>query len=240
MGPFLTNVRCAWLRLHRDRFLASMIGMMLLVGLAIRWILVAVQEPLLQDAQLDLRNYHPLIASYFGLLTPALIGGCVAGFLILESKEEGPLVAIKVARRARAWMLSATLSYAVVLSIALSVIMLALMGLEVPALGLTGPVVVINALASTIFALILCIWSENKVQAFAITKITSMMALVPVIAYFSPAPWRFVAGILPFFWTCEVWWLAAKAQSALGSLGAALGCSLVWIVALGWIGAKKL
>lgn len=240
MGPLRSNLRCAWLRLRRDRFLASMIGMMVLMGLAIRGLLSALQEPLLREYQFDLRSYEPLIASYFGLLTPALIGGCVAGFLILESKEEGPLLAIKVARRARAWMLSATLSYAVLISLALSGIMVSLMGLGIPSLGFVGPVIAINAVASTIFALILCIWSDNKVQAFAITKLTSSMALVPVVAYFADPSWRFFAGFLPFYWICDVWWAAAEARPVVTSLGAALGSTLFWVAGLLWIGIKKL
>lgn len=240
MGPFFSNFRCAWLRLRRDQFLASMIGMMFMVGLAIRGLLSTLQEPLLRQYQFDLRSYEPLIASYFGLLTPTVIGGCVAGFLILESKEEGPLLAIKVARHSRAWMLSATLSYAVLISLTLSSIMILLMGVGVPSLRFVGPVIAISAIASTIFALILCIWSDNKVQAFAVTKITSAMALIPVVAYFAEPPWKLLAGILPFYWICEVWWSTAAAQPAIASLGAALGSTVLWVVGLVWIGIKKL
>lgn len=240
MRPFLANLHCAWLRLHRDRFLASMIGMMLMIGLVIRWLLLALSDPLAKNYSVDLSAYHPLISSYFGLLTPALIGGCVAGFLILESKEEGPLLAIKVAAKARLWMLSGTLTFAFIISFALSIAMFVLMGLPFPDLVTSGAAVLINALAATCFALILCIWSDNKVQAFATTKIISLLALIPVIAYFSSPPWRFLAGILPFFWTCELWWLAAEAQSLQTSLLAALGCTLAWVLGLLWIGMKRL
>lgn len=240
MNAFVANFHCAWLRLRRDRFLASMIGMMLLIGLAIRGILGLFEAALQNNYQLAISSYYPLVSGYFGLLTPALIGGCVAGFLILECKEEGPLLAIKVARRSRIWMLAATLSYAVMISLGLSIAMLTLMGLPGPSLGLSAAAIFINAISATIFALILCVWSDNKVQAFAITKITSVMALVPVVGYFSSAPLRYFAGLLPFFWTCELWWQALDRQAALASLGAALACTLLWVATLIWIALKKL
>lgn len=236
----MANLHCAWKRLRRDRFLGSMIGMMLLIGVAIRWILCALQEPLAQGYQVDLQAYDPLISGYFGLLTPALIGGCISGFLLLESKEEGPLLAIKVAPHARLVMLSAILSYAVLISAGLSVAMLLLMARPVPAPGLCALAILINALSATIFALILSIWSDNKVQAFAITKIISLLALIPVLAYFMTAPWRFLAGVVPFFWSCELWWVALKPQDALPSLAAALGCTLLWVAGLMSIAVKKL
>lgn len=240
MTPFFANFHCAWLRLQRDRFLASMIGMMLLIGLAIRGLLTLLDAPLQRNYQVDIASYDPLISSYFGLLTPALIGGCVAGFLILESKEEGPLLAIKIARRARGWMLSATLSYAVIISLGLSIAMLLLMGRPGPSLALQAAIILLNAMSATIFALILCIWSDNKVQAFAITKIISTLALAPVLAYFANAPWRFLAGILPFFWTCESWWLSTSNQDATLSLLAALGSTLLWGAVLMRVARKKL
>jgi len=52
-------------------------------------------------------------------------------------------------------------------------------------------------------ALILPALARNKVEGLALTKVTNIFGMVPLVALV-PGPWRFVGGVVPTFWVGEV------------------------------------
>jgi hypothetical protein len=65
-----------------------------------------------------------------------------------------------------------------------------------------------------------------------VVKVLNLINLLPVIAYFVPAPINLIAGILPAFWPMRALWAAAAGESmvpflSVGTVWASLVLMLV-------------
>jgi hypothetical protein len=136
------------------------------------------------------------------LLLPAFLIGWVAGFLLLEDRDDGPLLAIDVSPIGKVGFLAYRL--VVTVGLTLSITFLAVQ-LLVPTLDwwLKLLVLIMVPVDSALSAAILPALARNKVEGLALTKLTNIAALVPLVAI-APAPWRFVAGIIPTYWLGEL------------------------------------
>jgi fluoroquinolone transport system permease protein len=86
---------------------------------------------------------------------------------------------------------------------------------------------VLVALNAVIFAVVLPALARNKVEGLAVTKITNLLSLAPLLAAI-PSPLRYAGGILPTYWIGELLVLTdvAPAPSWLSALlGVAAGLS---------------
>lgn len=77
---------------------------------------------------------------------------------------------------------------------------LILPGAGLLALACVALLVALNAIA---FAVVLPAIARNKVEGLAVTKVTNLLALAPMLAAI-PSPLRYVAGVLPTYWIGEV------------------------------------
>ena len=69
-------------------------------------------------------------------------------------------------------------------------------------------------------ALFLGSFAQNKVQGFALTKVTGAVLFPPILAWLLPSSWNWLYGILPTFWSMKAFWLS------MDSLWQALLCVL--------------
>lgn len=165
------------------------------------------------------------------LLVPASLIGWVTGFLMLEDRDEGTLIAIDVTPMGKTGFfayraaLTALLGAAVTLY-AWPLIMPALPPLTVLALAL---VVAANAVA---FAVVLPALARNKVEGLALTKLTNLAAVVPLLAAI-PSPLRYVAGVFPSYWVGELFGLTDVAPLPLWTgapLAFAVNGAALWLL----------
>lgn len=165
------------------------------------------------------------------LLLPAFLVGWVTGSLLLEDRDEGTLLALDVTPVGKAGFIA----YRV------AVTTLVMAALTMPAAGVIAPqlgigqrvgVTLLVASAAVLAALVLPAVARNKVEGLALTKLTNLAFIVPLLAVL-PSPWRYVGGIVPTFWLGELLELStARFLSTTWVLAAAVLSHLVWMALL--------
>lgn len=136
------------------------------------------------------------------LLQPAFLVGWVAGFLFLEDRDDGPLLAVDVTPVGKGGYVAYRVALAGLLIAAITLpatLVLAPQAHPALALLIAGLVAVEGVCA----AIILPALARNKVEGLALTKVTNLFSLVPLVAII-PSGWRYLTGILPPFWIGEL------------------------------------
>ncbi len=179
----------------------------------------------------NLREYDALILSFYVLLQLALLVGVLAGFLVLDERDDGTLTALQVTP------LSANgyISYRVVFSIGVSMLFLLLV---VPLSGMYVPdkmvELVLVAFAASLLApmmlFFLPAFARNKVEGLALMKGFGILLVGPVVAWFISANWHWAFAILPTFWTSKAFWAIYDGGTVGLYALVAIGYHLVWIV----------
>lgn len=213
----------------RDPLLRWLIGYPLALALIMRWGVPAIAGPILARSGVSLLDYGALLTSFMVELLPVLIG-MIVGFLLLDERDDGTLLALQVTPLT----LGGYLAYRVTLPIVVSVIMTMV---TVPLVGLVpvtfGPLLVIAlgaAPLAPLFALFLAAFARNKVEGFALTKASGVLFVPPVAAYFVAPPWQWAFGVFPTFWPVKAFWVQQGVGGAAG--GPAVSAPLV-LVAIG-------
>ncbi|NOZ32136.1 MAG: ABC transporter permease [Alphaproteobacteria bacterium] len=156
------------------------------------------------------------------LVMPALLIGWVGGFLLLEDRDDGTLLAVQVTPIGKTGYVGYRLMLGFMVSAAFTL---------VAAPFVLGPdfgwafvafMALLIGLQSTVTALVLVALASNRVEGLAITKLLNMAALFPLLAII-PGPWRLVFGLIPQFWIGEL--LEFSAQPVLPA-------AMIWILAL--------
>ena len=136
------------------------------------------------------------------LLLPALLIGWVAGFLLLEDRDDGPLLALDVTPPGKLGFLAYRLAAAGLLT---GIITAAFAPVLMPGSGLVvaATATVLVALAAMATALILPVIARNKVEGLALSKLVNIAMLVPLLALV-PSPLRYLGGVIPTYWLGEL------------------------------------
>ena len=138
------------------------------------------------------------------LVLPALLIGWVTGFLMLEDRDDGALLALDVTPPGKAGFFAYRVT--VTAGVAAGVTLFAA-PLVIPdsGAGLVLLVALFIAAEAVIASLLLPVVARNKVEGWALTKLINIASLAPLVA-FAPSPWRYIAGILPPYWVGELVW----------------------------------
>jgi hypothetical protein len=141
-------------------------------------------------------------AAPVALLMPAFLIGWVTGFLLLEDRDEGPLLAIDVTPVGKIGFLAYRVSAAALIVLLLTC---GATRIIVPHLG-PGPGIVAALLAAAATVLGTVVFpavARNKVEGLALTKLTNLASLAPLLAII-PSPWRYLGGVVPTYWLGEL------------------------------------
>ena len=143
------------------------------------------------------RNVLPLV-----LTLPAAMIGWVTGFLFLEDRDDGPLLAHDVSPLGKGGFMLYRGAVAFLLTGAIA---LASCALLIPDNGLSRNVLisVLVGAEAVAAALVLPAIARNKVEGLALTKLTSLASLAPMLAAL-PSPWRYLGAVLPPYWIGEL------------------------------------
>lgn len=136
------------------------------------------------------------------LAIPAALVGWVTGFLMLEDRDEGTLLALDVTPMGKSGFILYRVGITAALAIAITLYAwpLLLPGANLLVVAVIVGLVSLNAIA---FAIVLPAVARNKVEGLAVTKLTNLLALAPLLAAI-PSPLRYVGGVLPPYWIGEL------------------------------------
>ncbi len=165
------------------------------------------------------------------LTIPATLIGWVTGFLLLEDRDEGTLLALDTTPAGKSGFLAYRVSITALLAMALTLYAWPLILPETAPFVAAGLAVLVGANAIG-FAVVLPAIARNKVEGLAVTKLTNLLAVAPLFAAI-PSPLRFLAAPLPTFWIGEVLGLSTVAPMPLWlSLPLALALDVVAVLLL--------
>jgi hypothetical protein len=136
------------------------------------------------------------------LLIPAYLIGWVTGFLLLEDRDDGTLIALDVTPIGKSGFLAYRVAITTLISICIT---LPATRLVVPEHGwaIALLITILVAANAVLAAAILPAVARNKVEGLALTKLTNIASVVPLLAII-PSPLRYLAGIVPTYWVGEL------------------------------------
>jgi fluoroquinolone transport system permease protein len=189
----------------------------------------------LQDlVGLDLSLHYPFIMSFLALLTPMMLG-ILAGFIILDERDENILTYYAITPLTKTGYLLYRILAPVVLGFGLTYLLLAFVGLtELNYLRLF-PVIFMASLEAPMLALFLGAFAANKVEGLAVSKAMGITFMAPLAGYLVESNWQLLAGLFPPYWVTQAFLAAGGGE---GYVFYTLGGLLVHGLAI-WILVKK-
>ncbi len=148
---------------------------------------------------IDLSEHYPALMVFFVIMNP-IIFGAIMGLMLLDERENNTIQAIQVLPiNFYQYILSKGFLFTV-LSVISGMIITKSIGLyTVPLLSSFA----INLVASmgVLFGMLLInLFATNKVEGFATLKATGLLLVVPVISFYIPYPFNYLAAFAPAFW----------------------------------------
>jgi len=193
--------------IRRDRMLTWMVVIPVIAALVLRWGLPALTRRLLEANRFDLTPYYPALVAYFFVIMCPIMFGTVIAFLLLDEKDDNTLAALSVTPLT----MTAYIAYRVAIPILLTI---AIMFVIFPLANVTvfDPVaILLTAIAAAptapMFALYVASYAQNKVQGFALMKLSGVLLFLPIIAYFIHSRWEYAFGVVPTYWPMKVYWM---------------------------------
>ena len=202
-------------RMLRDQFLVGTLLFVVLLALGLRFILPAAEAALRLRSGLELGGYYPLVASYLATTMGAVMAGLVVGMLLLENREHDTISALRVSPMTVDRLLWIEGGLAFGLGALVTVVEASVVGVGLPSAAELTLLILVSSLFAPLMMLLLATFASNKLEAFALLKVLNLLAIGPLVAYFIPEPWQFLAAILPPYGVMKAWWVA----SAGGGLG---------------------
>lgn len=175
----LTTWRLDSLQLMRDPFLRWFIATPFLMAFAFRLLVPVLIEALEDVLSVELAAHAgPVLAGTLCILAPLLLG-TVAGFHLLDLRDEGALLALRTAPTTlEAWLLG-RLAVPTVLAIPLTWAAGSIVGL-VWSPSVVLAVAVASAPLAPLVALALLALARDKVQGFVLVKVSAFVTLPPL------------------------------------------------------------
>jgi hypothetical protein len=229
-----TDLRLLW----RDPLLVWMTAVPLGMALFIKVVVNAIVD-LFPAAAPVLPQYHSLIMSGYLMTAPGMIG-FVIGFLLLDERDAGTIRALRVTPLPFRTYLLYRLLGPLVAGTAATIAGYPLAQLAPMPVRVLLPIAAVGALAAPMLAFALGAFAPNKVAGFAVLKILNAVNLLPIAAYFVPAPWQYVAGILPTYWPMRAMWSAGSGEPYLPFLAGGLVVGVMVVAALAGLFERRL
>jgi fluoroquinolone transport system permease protein len=189
----------------RDPLLRWLLLVPLGLGLATRSVFPNLLEQVATLLPFGLASvYQPLMAACLLLIGP-LLAGMVVGFLLLDQRDEGTLVALQVTPLPAWAYLLYRLGLPLLSSIPLSVLAFGLSEIHVPGWRLTGALLLAAPLGP-LYALALAKLAQNKVQGFALAKAAGVFIAAPLATLFTSPLWDHILLFAPTTWAARYLW----------------------------------
>lgn len=199
--------------IHRDAMLRWMVGLPFLVALALRGVVPFLIPQIESFLPFSIAPHTDSLFSVVLLLFVPFLFGMVIGFLLLDQRDDGTLLALQVTPLSLNGYLAYRLLLPMGLSVGVTTAVFPIANLPIPSL----PGLVLTAIAAApltaVFALLLAAFAQNKVQGFVIAKLSGVFLLPPLAAYFAPAPWHWLLGFAPTFWPASLFWHISSADA---------------------------
>jgi hypothetical protein len=205
MAYFLKLVKNDLRNVIRDRFLVFGMFIYPIMIIIFSRILVHLISPRIQDSiEFASPAFFPVFFLLFSLFIP-IIFGFISSFLLLDEKDEHLLTVLKVMPISRNNFLAIRMFFMSLFAFIILLIFPPLSGLiDTNQFNYFAyiPVAILYSLFTPFIALLVSTFATNKVQAFAIFKISATVFMLPLFAFFLIQDnFKYIFSPIPNFWT---------------------------------------
>jgi len=218
---------------RRDAMLRWLALAPLALAALIRWVMPGLVTAVSPFLPIDITPYFAPIMGFSLIILVPYLAGMVIGFLLLDQKDDGTLLALQVTPLSVQGYLLYRLTVPMLVSVLMTLIAAPLSGVIGLGWGALLLVAIGAAPTAPLFALALTAVAQNKVQGLALTKTAGVFMLPPTIAYFVTANWQIVLGLVPTYWPAKMLWTAQAGQSVFWFywvVGLAYQLALLWLL----------
>jgi fluoroquinolone transport system permease protein len=216
-----------------DPLLRWMILLPFLISLILRGLLPLMLERIGLLTEGMFSAVYPALAAYILAAFGPMVAGMVIGFLMLDQRDEGSLLAIRVTPLPPGLYIAYRLAWPLLVGMIATLLAFPLAG----DLGLNGwrmPAAVMAAAPlAPVVALGLATFAANKVQGFALVKASSLLLAAPLAALWLAPTWHLPLAVIPTYWIARsVWGLQAGDPHALTAIYVAWAYTAVLTILL--------
>ncbi|MCA9919597.1 MAG: hypothetical protein KC445_16675 [Anaerolineales bacterium] len=216
----------------RDEMLRWMAFMPIFLALLVRFGWPPLVNLLHTRYQFDISPYVVMLMSYLVIGAPAVFG-VVIGFLLLDERDEGSLIALQVTPLSLNNYIIYRLGMPILLTVLLLVISLPLAGITNFTFGELLVLGLVAAPLAPLLAVFMAAFASNKVQGFALMKGAGIFFIVPFAAYFIEGNWQWAFGLLPTFWPPKLYWMISAGEAGVWWVALfGFAYQLLWIFVL--------
>lgn len=217
-----------------DPLLRGLALVPLMAALAIRGLLPLVAGRVGALAGVELGWIVQPLSAYAAVGIAPLIAGAVAGFLLLDQRDDRTLLALRVTPMPLGAYLAYRLAAPTLVAWLATLAALAIGG----GFGLGLAAVLLAALAAAplapVAALALAAFARNKVQGAALMKAASIFVIAPLAGLFLPTSWGALLAALPTTWVAWAVWELQAGRGAWAFIAGAWCVSAALLPALLW------
>lgn len=145
------------------------------------------------------------LAAYMHLVVfplPAFLIGWVTGFLLLEDRDDGPLLALDITPMGKSGFFAYRATITAIITAIVTVLCFILLAPNTPIL-IAATVTLLTAIEAVCVAFILPAIARNKVEGLALTKVVNIGAIVPLLVLVA-SPLRYLGAFIPSYWVGEL------------------------------------
>lgn len=153
------------------------------------------------------------------VLFPSVLTGMITAFLMLDEKDEGTLLAIQVTPVPKVHYALYRVLSPVLLSMVLVVVLVVIVGLVTVPVWVLILTAILVALGAPLWAFVIFLLSDNKIEGLAVVKLLSLFIGVPLLSAVLPAKFVPVLWPFPLYWPYQVFLSALTGASAASLLG---------------------
>ncbi len=224
--------------IRRDSMLSWMVFIPILSAIILRFALPPLSARLLERYNFDLALFYPALLAYFFVVMSPVVFSVVIGFLLLDEKDDKTLTALQVTPLSLNTYLAYRIAIPVALTFIIMFIIFPLSGLD----DLSPLAILLTATAAAplapMFALYLASIAENKVQGFALMKLSGAILFVPIFAFFGNyGAWELLFGIVPTYWPMKTYALLSSGQTE--RVWVYLLAAVLYQSAITWLFARR-
>lgn len=184
----------------RDTILIASLVAPVIIIVFVRYGIPIVNDYLFNYTGYSLNEHYPFIVSLFILFIPSMMG-ILAGFLLLDQRDEGIITYLTITPLGRSGYLFFRIIIPVIVGFIFSIVFLKINGIAEFSLYKTWPILLVAALEAPMVALFLGGFAKNKVEGLALSKVSGLLYIGSIIGYLGNGSWwSWTGAIFPPFW----------------------------------------
>lgn len=214
---------------------------MMLIFLLAPFILLAFVRffiPYLSEKYPFVVEYHNYIMMFAAMQT-AIMFGCITSFMILEEKDENVFQVIRILPINTAFFIMYRIFFGFIFSLLSAFLLLRYGGIATPNMVNSFALALLYGLISPLITLVIGTFAKNKIEGLAFFKGLDLLLIIPILGFFVPISFKYLFGIVPIFWTFQVYDAALKAQEIGILFIIAFIIHIICIIGLSYLFQKK-